>query len=211
MGSFQSQASIASIQCPGDLMQTWEEIPEDEKAFQLRLMEARMRTWMAGLFNNTLVIYILGDNGASAEGFHGTIDELLTENSLPNTAQQQMEARQGQRSRGTGQRRPLLVVIATKDNMYHSSWAWALDTPFKSTKLVAAHFGGTRTPMAMSWPKVGPEGQLAGDSARHHAAVPVPSRLRHCPHYLRGHWDQVPGARGWLRADAVGWRLYGVL
>ena len=37
--------------------------------------------------------------------------------------------------------------------MYHSSWAWALDTPFKSTKLVAAHFGGTRTPMVMSWPK----------------------------------------------------------
>jgi arylsulfatase len=47
------------------------------------------------LFNNTLVVYILGDNGASAEGFHGTIDELLTENSLPNTAQQQIEARHG--------------------------------------------------------------------------------------------------------------------
>lgn len=46
-----------------------------------------------GLFNNTLVIYILGDNGASAEGFHGTIDELLTENSLPNTAKQQIEVR----------------------------------------------------------------------------------------------------------------------
>ena len=47
---------------------------------------------LPGLFNNTLVIYILGDNGASAEGFHGTIDELLTENSLPNTAKQQIEA-----------------------------------------------------------------------------------------------------------------------
>ena len=48
-----------------------------------------------GLFNNTLVIYILGDNGASAEGFHGTIDELLTENSLPNTAKQQIEVNVG--------------------------------------------------------------------------------------------------------------------
>ena len=38
------------------------------------------------------MIYILGDNGASAEGFHGTIDELLTENSLPNTAKHQIEA-----------------------------------------------------------------------------------------------------------------------
>ena len=39
------------------------------------------------------------------------------------------------------------------DSMYHHGWAWAGDTPFKSTKLVAAHFGGTRTPMVVSWPK----------------------------------------------------------
>ena len=37
--------------------------------------------------------------------------------------------------------------------MYHHGWAWAGDTPFKSTKLVAAHFGGTRTPMVVSWSK----------------------------------------------------------
>eukprot|EP00438_Fugacium_kawagutii_P019253 Skav234701 [mRNA] locus=scaffold3643:220498:222204:- [translate_table: standard] len=146
-----------------DLMQTWDEIPENEKAFQLRLMEVYAgylehtdtqdgkvieELERQGLFNNTLVIYILGDNGASAEGFHGTIDELLTENYLPNTAQQQMEVL----NQGFGG----LDALGSKvvDNMYHSSWAWALDTPFKSTKLVAAHFGGTRTPMAMSWPKV---------------------------------------------------------
>jgi len=40
------------------------------------------------------------------------------------------------------------------DNMYHGAWAWAGDTPFKSTKLVAAHFGGTRTPLVISWPQV---------------------------------------------------------
>ena len=101
-----------------------------------------------GLFNNTLVIYILGDNGASAEGQQGTIDEFITENMLPSTAQQQIDVL----NRDFGG----LSALGSKhvDNMYHSSWAWALDTPFKSTKLVAAHFGGTRTPMVMSWPKV---------------------------------------------------------
>ena len=44
------------------------------------------------------------------------------------------------------------------DNMYHAGWAWAGNTPLKSTKLVAAHFGGTRSPMAISWPaKIKPD------------------------------------------------------
>ena len=38
------------------------------------------------------------------------------------------------------------------DNMYHAGWAWAGSTPYQSTKLIAAHFGGTRTPLAVSWP-----------------------------------------------------------
>ena len=36
--------------------------------------------------------------------------------------------------------------------MYHAGWAWAGDTPFRYTKLIASHFGGTRNPMAISWP-----------------------------------------------------------
>ncbi len=36
--------------------------------------------------------------------------------------------------------------------MYHAGWAWAGDTPFQHTKLIASHFGGTRNPMAISWP-----------------------------------------------------------
>ena len=39
------------------------------------------------------------------------------------------------------------------DNMYHSAWAWAGDSPFRYTKLIAADWGGTRTPMVISWPK----------------------------------------------------------
>jgi Sulfatase len=39
------------------------------------------------------------------------------------------------------------------DNIYHAGWAWAGSTPFKATKLVASHFGGTRNPLVISWPK----------------------------------------------------------
>jgi arylsulfatase len=45
--------------------------------------------------------------------------------------------------------------------MYHHGWAWAGDAPFKSTKLVAAHFGGTRTPLVVSWPaRITPDGRV---------------------------------------------------
>jgi arylsulfatase len=39
------------------------------------------------------------------------------------------------------------------DNMYHAGWAWAGSTPYQATKLIASHFGGTRNPLAVSWPK----------------------------------------------------------
>ena len=42
---------------------------------------------------------------------------------------------------------------AKTDNMYHAGWAWAGSTPFHHTKLVASHFGGTRNPLVVSWPK----------------------------------------------------------
>ncbi len=44
------------------------------------------------------------------------------------------------------------------DNMYHAGWAWAGSTPYKGTKLLASHFGGTRNPMAVRWPaKIKPD------------------------------------------------------
>ena len=49
------------------------------------------------------------------------------------------------------------------DNMYHAGWAWAGSTPFHHTKLVASHFGGTRNPMAISWPRrIAPDGAMRG-------------------------------------------------
>lgn len=141
-------------------MAAWEDIPESERAFQTRLMEVyagftehtdyhigRMFDELErlGEMDNTLIIYIWGDNGSSAEGQNGTISELLAQNSIPTTIEQHIEALDklgGLDVLGTGK----------TDNMYHAGWAWAGSTPYKSTKLVAAHFGGTRQPMAISWP-----------------------------------------------------------
>jgi arylsulfatase len=139
---------------------SWDSIPESEKPFQRRLMEvyagfAEHADYNAGRvideieqegkLNNTLVFYIWGDNGASAEGQNGTISELLAQNGIPSTIQQHIKALNDLGG---------LDVLGTAktENMYHAGWAWAGGSPYKSTKLVAAHFGGTRQPMAVSWP-----------------------------------------------------------
>ena len=99
-----------------------------------------------GIRDNTIVIYIFGDNGASAEGQNGTISELLAQNGIPNTIEQQLAALEkigGLDALGSPK----------TDSMYHAGWAWAGNTPFHYTKLVASHFGGTRNPMVISWPK----------------------------------------------------------
>ncbi len=144
-----------------DSMPAWSSIPESERAFQVRLMEvfagfvehvdAQVGKVVNGLDelgirDNTIVIYIWGDNGSSAEGQNGSISELLAQNMIPNTIQQQMAALDkigGLKALGT----------AKTANMYHAGWAWAGNTPFHHTKLVASHFGGTRNPMVISWPK----------------------------------------------------------
>jgi arylsulfatase len=144
-----------------DSLPSWDSIPENEKPFQRRLMEvfagfAEHADFYAGKvideierqgkLDNTLIFYIWGDNGSSAEGQNGTISELLAQNGIPTTIQQHITALDALGG--------LAVLGSPKtDNMYHAGWAWAGSTPYKSTKLVAAHFGGTRQPMAVSWPK----------------------------------------------------------
>jgi arylsulfatase A-like enzyme len=142
-------------------MQAWSEIPESQRPFQRRGMEifagfvehtdAQVGRLVEGLESrglreNTIVIYIWGDNGSSSEGQEGSVSELLAQNNIPNTIGQQL---------GALDRLGGLDALGTHktDNMYHAGWAWAGSTPFKSTKLVAAHFGGTRNPMVISWPK----------------------------------------------------------
>ena len=145
-----------------DNLQGWDEIPDDQKDFQIRLMEvyaafAQHADYQAGrvidelenlgIRDNTLIFYIWGDNGASAEGQQGSISELLAQNQIPNTIEEQIEALDdlgGLSALGTPK----------TDNMYHAGWAWAGDSPFRYTKLIASHFGGTRNPLVISWPKV---------------------------------------------------------
>lgn len=143
-----------------DTMPGWDSIPDNQRSFQRRLMEVfagfvehvdvqagKMIDELdrLGIRDNTLVFYIFGDNGSSAEGQAGSISELLAQNQIPNTVEQQMAAMDNLGG--------LDALGGPKmDNMYHAGWAWAGGTPFQSTKLVAAHFGGTRNPMAVSWP-----------------------------------------------------------
>jgi arylsulfatase len=104
-----------------------------------------------GYGDNTLIFYIWGDNGSSAEGQNGTISELLAQNSIPSKIEQHIQALEelgGLDALGS----------AKTDNMYHSGWGWAGSTPYKGTKLLASHFGGTRNPMAVRWPaKIKPD------------------------------------------------------
>ena len=141
-------------------MAAWDSIPESQRPFQERLMEVfagfvehtdtevgRLIDGIdaRGLGDNTLIFYIFGDNGSSAEGQQGSISELLAQNNIPNTVEQQMAALDtigGLDALGT----------AATDNMYHAGWAWAGGTPFKGTKLMASYFGGTRNPMVVAWP-----------------------------------------------------------
>ena len=98
-----------------------------------------------GYGENTLILYIWGDNGASAEGQNGTISELLAQNGIPSTTNQHIKALAGLGG--------LDVLGSPKtDNMYHAGWAWAGGAPYQYTKLIASHFGGTRNPLAVRWP-----------------------------------------------------------
>ena len=93
-----------------------------------------------GELDNTLIIYISGDNGASAEGMlNGTPNEFTTFNGVSVPVKDQF----------------LWYPFWGSDRTfphYAAGWAWAMDTPFKWVKQVASHRGGTANGMAMSWP-----------------------------------------------------------
>jgi arylsulfatase A-like enzyme len=141
-------------------MPSWDDIPEDQRPFQRRLMEVLAgfgehtdvlvgrlvdEIERLGKTDNTLIVYVWGDNGSSAEGQDGTISELLAQNGIPTTVEQHIEALEGLGG---------LDALGTPltDNMYHGGWAWAGSAPYQGTKLLASHFGGTRNPMAVRWP-----------------------------------------------------------
>ena len=105
-----------------------------------------MRSTRLGELENTLVIYIFGDNGASLEGtITGTFNELTMQNGIALTPEQQLsliENYGGLDAWGSDAFAP----------HYAAAWAWAGNAPFQWGKQVASHLGGTRNPMVVSWP-----------------------------------------------------------
>ena len=94
-----------------------------------------------GKLDNTLIIYIDGDNGTSPEGtLGGTFNQMTAYNGILEVPEPLQMAHYAQW--GSDKTYPHMSV----------GWAWAFDTPFKWTKQVASHFGGTRQGMAISWP-----------------------------------------------------------
>jgi arylsulfatase len=157
----------------------WDSLNDDEKKVYARMMEVyagalahcdhqigRVIEAVAetGQLDNTLVIYIMGDNGASAEGsLHGTTNEV----SLPSNVTEDL---------------PYLLSMLDKlggpetYNHYPVGWAHAMDTPMQWTKQVASHFGGTRNGLVISWPKrIKARGETR--SQFHHIIDIVPSIL----------------------------------
>lgn len=94
-----------------------------------------------GKLDNTLIIYISGDNGSSPEGSTiGTPNEVAIFNGVILPVKEQMKFYDAW---GSDQTYPHMAV----------AWTWAFDTPFQWTKQIASHFGGTRQGMAIAWPK----------------------------------------------------------
>ncbi len=102
-----------------------------------RLIEAVQQSPEA---DNTIIIYILGDNGPSAEGsVTGTLNNMMTQNGIPDTVEAQL---------------PLIDEIGgpLHENHYPVGWSWAGSSPFQWMKRVPSHFGGTRNGLVISWP-----------------------------------------------------------
>ena len=140
----------------------WEDVPDKLKAYYARQMEVYAgysenadynvgRVIDAidelGELDNTLVLWIWGDNGASMEGtITGSFNELTMQNGIPLTDEMQLQL--AERYGG---------IEAWGNQMmaphYSAAWAWAGNTPFKWGKQVGSHLGGTRNPLVVHWPE----------------------------------------------------------
>ena len=118
------------------------------------------------LLDNTVVYYIVGDNGASAEGtLHGTYNEMINFNGAaaletPEFLMERLGKLGGPESY----------------NHYAVGWAHAMNTPYQWTKQVASHFGGTRNGTIVHWPK-GIKGKGEIRSQFHHVIDVAPTIL----------------------------------
>ena len=134
---------------------SWDSANADQKRLYARMMEVYAAALAhadfqidrildtieeLGQTENTLVIYIMGDNGASAEGTpQGLLNEIAIMNGIPEDSKEVL-------------RRMDELGGPMTYNHYPVGWAHAMDTPFQWTKQIASHFGGTRNGMVISWP-----------------------------------------------------------
>ncbi len=117
-----------------------------------------------GELDNTLFFYIVGDNGASAEGGpEGSYNEMMALNGIPGTFDQMKDHIDDWGSPATFPH-------------YAIGWAWATNAPFQWTKQIASHFGGTRNGMVLQWPaRIKEKGEIR--SQFHHVIDVAPTAL----------------------------------
>jgi arylsulfatase len=143
---------------PDALLKRWDALTPDEKKLFIHQVDVYAAYLMyvdheigrviqavedMGKLDNTLIIYISGDNGSSAEGtLTGTPNEIASLQGVEIPVDVQLKS---------------FYNVWGSDKTYNHMavpWSWAFDTPFSWTKQIASHFGGTRQGMAISWPKV---------------------------------------------------------
>ena len=141
---------------PKDLLKEWDQLTADEKKMFIRQVEV-FAAYVAytdheigrviqavediGKLDNTLIIYINGDNGTSAEGqLIGTPNEVAMFNGVQVPVEDQLKY--------------FYDVWGTDQTYCHMAvgWTWAFDTPYSWTKQIASHLGGVRQGMCVSWP-----------------------------------------------------------
>ena len=183
--TFARQKKLGVIPANTKLTPRPKEIPAwaDMSADQKRLFERQMETFAGfaahtdhevgrlvaqleaiGALDNTLFYYIVGDNGASAEGGpEGTFNEMMALNGIIGKADQMMQH---------------IDTWGDPTTFPHFAigWAWAGNAPFQWTKQVASHFGGTRNGMVLHWPKgIKAKGEIR--SQFHHVIDVAPTAL----------------------------------
>ncbi|MGI9556976.1 MAG: arylsulfatase, partial [Solirubrobacterales bacterium] len=160
-------------------VEAWDELSDDQRMVGARLMETyaafathtdhhtgRLIDALDDLdvLEDTIVIYMAGDNGASAEGgLDGTFNETKALNGVAETVDEIL---------------PRLDEIGspTSFNHYPVGWAHAMNAPYQWTKQVASHFGGTRNGMVLSWPGgIDAKGEIRQQF--HHVIDVVPTLL----------------------------------
>jgi arylsulfatase A-like enzyme len=178
---------------PHDLLKNWDELTPDDKKMFIRQVEVFAaysaytdheigRVIQAvedmGKLDNTLIIYINGDNGTSAEGqLIGTPNEVAMFNGVNPSVEEQLKY--------------FYDVWGTDRTYNHMAvgWTWAFDTPYSWTKQIASHLGGIRQGMCISWP--GHIKDLGGIRNQfHHMIDVVPTLLEvagiSAPEYVDG-------------------------